>query len=306
MAGRRRFIDYQTTLPTSGGGLSSRRILASIVSAALHIAVVVLAIRATTRLSPEAQATQAPVTERPIQLLFNSPPPTPRQQPQPVEPPTQPQEPVTPPEAPLTPGEDLTPGSRARVVPDPEKDPNAAPDARREEATRPDPGSEDAASNDRGAAETDPLALTTAPPQPTAESEARRIFGRPSALLGPSDGSRSSRPWETTQQNSNGCKIPEEEETRDSTLPKGMASVQGRIFREDDGKPLAGARLQILGTQYGTFSNDQGDYKLVFDRTLVDRCRTQAVRVTAPGYRGRDVILYLGERSSSDVRLPRW
>jgi hypothetical protein len=306
MAVRRRFIDYQTTLPTSGGGLSSRRILASIVSATLHVAIVVLAIRATTQLSPEARAQQPPTTERPVQLLFNSPPPTPRPQPQPVESPTQPQEPVKPPDAPLTPGEDLTPGSSARVVPDPEKDPNAAPDANREEATRPDPGSEEASSNDRGTSETAPVATSTAPPQPTAESEARRIFGRPSALLGPSEGSRSSRPWETTQQNSNGCKIPEEEEAQDSTLPRGMASVQGRIFREDNGKPLAGARLQILGTQYGTFSNDKGDYKLVFDRTLVDRCRTQAVRVTAPGYRGRDVILYLGERSSSDVTLPRW
>jgi hypothetical protein len=305
MAVRRRFIDYQTTLPTSGGGLSSRRILASIVSTTFHIAILVLAIRATTQVRGEANAQPAPVTERPVQLLFNPPTAAPRP-PQPVETPVHEQEPVKPPDAPLTPGDELTPGSTARVTPDPEKDPNAAPEAPREEATRPDPGNEDAASNDRGTSETAPVATSTAPPQPTAESEAKRIFGRPSALLGPSDGSRSSRPWETTQQNSNGCKIPEEEEEQDSTLAKGMASVQGRIFREDNGKPLAGARLQIIGTQYGTFSNDQGDYKLIFDRTLVDRCRTQAVRVTAPGYKGRDVILYLGERRSSDVSLPRW
>lgn len=306
MAVRRRYIDYQTTLPTSGSGLSSRRILASLASGAFHIGIVLLVIRLTATAAADQKQQQATQTERPVQLLFNPPPPKPRPQPAPVESPNQPTEPVKPPDAPLTPGDEQTPGSTARVTPTPEKDPNAAPDAKREEATRPDPGSEAAASNDRGTSETSPVATTTAPPQPTAESEARRIFGRPSALLGPSSGSSSSRPWEAAQQDSRGCKISEEEQPQDSTLPKGMASVAGRIFREDNGKPLAGARLQILGTQYGTFSNDAGDYKLVFDRTLVDRCRTQSVRVTAPGYRGRDVLLYLGDRSTSDVPLSRW
>lgn len=303
MAVRRRYVDYQTTLPTSGGGLSSRRILASIASITFHLALVILVLRFT-RQQAEAKAQQAQSTERPVQLLFDTPPEQPRQQHQVTETPPQ-QDPVVPPDAPLTPGQELTPGSTARVTPDPQKDPNAPPDAKPEEATRPDPGDADAPSADKAATEESPsVATSTAPPQPTAESEARRIFGRPSALLGPSSGSRSSRPWETSRPTSNGCTLPEEEQ--DSTLPKGMASVQGRIFREDNGKPLAGARLQILGTQYGTFSNEQGDYKLVFDRTLVDRCRTQSVRVTAPGYRARDVILYLGERASSDVALPRW
>jgi hypothetical protein len=85
-----------------------------------------------------------------------------------------------------------------------------------------------------------------------------------------------------------------------------MAVVAGRIYREDNGEPLAGARLQILGTPFGTFSNGRGDYRLMFDRTLVDRCRTQSVRVSAPGYAGRDVILFLGEQSNSDVPLRRY
>lgn len=302
MAVRRRYIDFHTTLPTSGGGLSSRRILASIASVVFHLLIVVAVLRFTAQQQAKAKAESVQATERPVQLLFEAPPERPRAQAQTVEPPQQ--EPVVPPEAPLTPGPDQTPGSTARVTPDPEKDPNATPDARRETATRPDPGDADAPSPATASTESPAVATNTTPPQPTAESEARRIFGRPSALLGPATGSRSSRPWEASQQSSNGCTLPEEEQ--DSTLPKGMASVAGRIFREDNGKPLAGARLQILGTQFGTFSNDKGDYKLVFDRTLVDRCRTQAVRVTAPGYRGRDVILYLGERSSSDVTLPRW
>ena len=141
---------------------------------------------------------------------------------------------------------------------------------------------------------------------PTLESEAQRLFGRPSSKLGPVAGQRDNRPWETPVELSRGCTLPPDEEEADSTLPKGMAAVSGRIFREGTNEPLAGARLQILGTQYGTFSNNRGEYRLIFARNLVDRCRTQSVRVTAPGYGQRDVILSLGERISSDVWLPRY
>src|ERR1043165_373847 len=127
MGVRRRFIDYQTTLPTSGGGLSSRRILASIASAAFHIGILILAIRLTASATTDAKAQQSTETERPVQLLFNPPTPQPRPQPTQVETPVHEQQPVKPPDAPLTPGEEQTPGSTARVVPDPEKDPNAAP-----------------------------------------------------------------------------------------------------------------------------------------------------------------------------------
>jgi hypothetical protein len=85
-----------------------------------------------------------------------------------------------------------------------------------------------------------------------------------------------------------------------------MAAIAGRIYHEGTGRPLPGARLQILGTPYGTFANDQGEYRLIFDRSLVNRCRTQAVRVSAPGYRGRDVILYIGDRANGDVPLSRF
>jgi hypothetical protein len=85
-----------------------------------------------------------------------------------------------------------------------------------------------------------------------------------------------------------------------------MGVITGRIYNERTGEPLAGARLQILGTPYGAFSDSKGQYRLVFDRSLVDRCRSQAVRVTAPGYQGRDVILYIGERPNGDVPLSRF
>jgi len=191
----------------------------------------------------------------------------------------------------------------------PEPEPNAPPEAPRTEATRPDPGSE---TSTTGRAEvTQPPSAIAAPSAaaatkaPTLESEAQRLFGRPSSKLGPVSGQRDNRPWETPVELSRGCTLPPEEET-DSTVPKGMAVVAGRILREGTNEPLAGARLQILGTQYGTFSNGNGEYRLVFDRTLVDRCRTQSVRVTAPGYLARDVILSVGERISSDVWLPRY
>ena len=251
----------------------------------------------------DTTAAPSRVTERPIDLTFA--PPRPQATARPVQPPT-PVAQVEPPSAPLNPGSEQTPGSIAKVVPDPEKNPNAAPDSKPEDATRPDPGEADQPSS----TEPTPTApqpttdATTAAVQPTAETEARRIFGRPSALLGPSSGSRNNRPWESNRESSNGCTLPPEE--ADTTLPKGMAMVQGRIFREDNGKPLGGARLQILGTAFGTFSDDMGNYRLLFDRTLVDRCRTQSVRVSAPGYTARDVILYLGERASSDVSLPRY
>jgi hypothetical protein len=85
-----------------------------------------------------------------------------------------------------------------------------------------------------------------------------------------------------------------------------MAVVQGRIYHEGTGIPLGGARLQILGTPYGAFSDPSGNYRLVFARELVNRCRTQMVRVSAPGYRGRDVILYMGEYGNGDVPLQRY
>lgn len=298
-----RVKDYTTTLPE--GRFGTRRTLASVVSGSLHLLLILFLIRQALAGERAPSPTARQVTERPIQLDFAPPRPKPTPRPQspamPVETP-----PPTPPAVPLTHGPDETPGSQARVTPTPEEHPNAPVDAPKSEATRPDPGQND---EPTGAAETTaPPAAIAAPSAlaakaPTMESEAQRLFGRPSSKLGPVSGTRDNRPWESPVELSRGCSIPEEEQ--DSTVPKGMAVVQGRIYREGTNEPLAGARLQILGTAYGTFSNGRGEYRLVFDRTLVDRCRTQSVRVSAPGYGQRDVILSLGERISSDVWLPR-
>lgn len=293
---------YTTTLPQ--GRVASRLTVASVVSVTLHLVLLFLFIRQAIESQRHPVQTASQVTERPIQLDFA--PPRPKPTPRPPAP-TVPAEtpPPTPPAVPLTPGPDETPGSRARVTPSPEEQPNAQPEVARSQATRPDPGQENETA---GSSETTAPPAAIAAPTPvtsnaaTLETEAKRLFGRPSSKLGPVSGTRDNRPWESPVELSRGCSLPEES---DSTVPKGMAVVEGRIFKEGTNEPLAGARLQILGTQYGTFSNGRGEYRLVFDRTLVDRCRTQSVRVSAPGYGQRDVILSIGERISSDVWLPR-
>lgn len=291
---------YSAVLPTRPAG--SRWTLGGVVSGVLHALLIVLLIRATSP-PPARPADAGPqVVVNPIQLSFAPP----RPEPAPVP------DPITPDLAeavPLTPGPDQTPGSQALVTPDPEQNPNAPPGALREEAFRPDPSTD--GEQDAGDEATVPAGLSAvANPEitgePTLEAEARRLFGRPSSRLGPTSGSRDNRPWESAQLSpSDGCTLPPEEEG-DSTVPKGMAAVAGRIYREDNGRPLPGARLQILGTPYGTFANERGEYRLVFDRKLVDRCRTQAVRVSAPGYQGRDVILFVGSTPNGDVPLRRF
>jgi hypothetical protein len=292
-----RVAQYHTILPSRAPRRRFRWEAAG--SVVLHTAILTLIIYQTTRgPGPADPARALPEAVRPVQLVFAPPRPTPTPRAAP---------PDLPPPVPLAEGPDATPGSTARLNPTPEEEPNAAPDTPRIEATRPDPGESDR--SDEGTTSPPPTIAAPAPAspssQPALETEARRIFGRPSSKLGPVSGQRDNRPWETPLElSSRGCTLPPPDPS-DSTLPPGMGSIAGRIFNERTGEPLAGARLQILGTPYGTFSDGQGAYRLVFDRSLVSQCRTQAVRVTAPGYRGRDVLLYLGATPNGDVPMAR-
>jgi hypothetical protein len=93
---------------------------------------------------------------------------------------------------------------------------------------------------------------------------------------------------------------------RDSAGPTRYGVVVGKIFRQDNGQPLSGAHLQMLGTPYVTFSDGTGEYHFRFDLSLVDNCRTQYVRVTAPGYESRLLVLMVGANvRSDDVLLKR-
>ncbi|MDH4130526.1 MAG: hypothetical protein OEV95_01820 [Gemmatimonadota bacterium] len=214
-----------------------------------------------------------------------------------------------PPIAPLTEGPDADPGSTARTDPEPEPEPNASPEAAPETATRPDPGDATEKPGESEATATPPSAAPSSNPvvnETEMRAEAQRLFGRPSARLGPATGTQESRPWESARSSdSRGCTLPPEDST-DMSVPRGMAVIEGRIYHEGTGEPLGGARLQILGTPYGAFSDPRGNYRLVFARELVNRCRTQMVRVSAPGYRGRDVLLYMGEYGNGDVPLSRY
>ena len=125
---------------------------------------------------------------------------------------------------------------------------------------------------------------------PTLEDEARRLFGsnrrtpsgRPERAYGGAE-----IPWHAG--NGQCEQVPEHP---DSVVVMGF--VAGQVIGSDNGKPLPGAYLQILGTPYSTYSDNGGFYKLSFDLALVANCRTQAVRVTAPGYMGADLLLGVG------------
>lgn len=80
--------------------------------------------------------------------------------------------------------------------------------------------------------------------------------------------------------------------------------IEGIVRAESSGRPIPGALLQVLGTGFSTFADGAGHYRLRFDPALVDACRTQLVRVTAPGYRARTMFLGFGFTSDNAVDLP--
>jgi hypothetical protein len=173
--------------------------------------------------------------------------------------------------------------------PQPDAAPTIEPDAAQPPAPEPPP-------------EEPPLENTMAtapetpePEQPTMESEAQRIFGRPqlrrqednSTALGIRLGAISDR--EAAARRS--C-VPK---PRDPHAQIEMAELVGRVwYDEAHTRPIPGAYLQIIGTSYSAYSDGNGRYRLVFDASLVDECRTQYVRVVATGYTGKNLVLGLG------------
>ena len=79
--------------------------------------------------------------------------------------------------------------------------------------------------------------------------------------------------------------------------------IEGIVRTKSGGLPIPGAFLQMLGTGSATFADGAGHYRLTFDPSLVDACRSQVVRVTAPGYRARTMILTWGLASDNVVDL---
>jgi hypothetical protein len=208
-----------------------------------------------------------------------------------------------PPPPPVRPAPPSPPPAVRRTAPEPE--PNAPPEAARssgaETAEEPKPQT--------GRPETEPAATVASPAAEqavaTLESEARRIFGRPRLVTRAGAGPQATRPMEAwLPENSERC-IPHPVALRDSAGPTQFGTVTGRIFRQDNGRPLAGAHLQMIGTPYVTFTDESGEYRFQFDLALMDNCRTQYVKVSAAGYESRLLVLLVGPNRSEDVRLRR-
>lgn len=137
------------------------------------------------------------------------------------------------------------------------------------------------------------------------QSEATRLFG-PRMLGSDRPPGPISAQWvnELTDDRENDC-TPVARTPRDPSLPPELGVVTGRVYRAGTRQPLPGAYLQILGTPYATFADDEGDYALEFDRSLVDDCRTQYVQVSKDGFAPQRLILSLGSRRSNDIPMQR-
>ena len=211
-----------------------------------------------------------------------------------------PLEPTSPP-APVRP----TPPPPAVRQTAPEPEPNTPPEGARssgaETADEPEPETGEPQAGSAATAATPAAEQTVA----TLESEARRIFGRPRLVTRAGAGPQATRPMEAwLPDNSERC-VPRPAAPRDSAGPTQFGTVVGRIFRQDNGRPLAGAHLQMIGTPYVTFTDESGEYRFRFDLALMENCRTQYVKVSAAGYESRLLVLVVGPNRSEDVRLRR-
>jgi hypothetical protein len=273
----------------------------------MHAALVVLAVLLSR--TPEEAAgerKQEPSdSSRQVRMLYLTPPPAPKA---PAKAPPQPP-PPPPPETPSPTPPPPPPQPIPRIAPPPEKeqrapepDANAPPEAERRDGE--EPTNDDPAGGEKAPADATPGSAVPATDNAvTMESEARRIFGRPRLGPRPGAGPRASRPMEAYLPDHPERCVPKEPEPTDSAQPPQYGVVVGRIFRQDSGEPLGGAHLQMLGTPFVTFTDGNGEYRFRFDLALVDRCRTQYVRVTAQGYESRLLVLMVGQNVQSEVVL---
>jgi hypothetical protein len=260
-----------------------------LVSAALHALVLMLAVQLTREPVQEPQkdqATRPSEPKRQVEMVYLQPPrPTPPKPPPP--PPPAPKPPPPPAQQPPVPPPRLMAPPPEKAQPKPEPDANAPPEAKRSEGEEPTD-----ADKPPGSAAPAPVA--------TMESEARRIFGRQHQGPAPGAGPRASRPMEAYLPDHPEKCIPQPVAPKDSAGPPQFGVVVGKIYRQDNGRPLVGAHLQMLGTPYVTFTDGDGEYHFRFDLSLVDNCRTQYVRVTAAGYESRLLVLVVGPNVRSD------
>jgi hypothetical protein len=253
-------------------------------STAVHLLLLGLAVGVSRR-APEAQARAREVSDpsRHVEMIY-----------------VPPAEPVRP----------LAPAKPAALPPihqrkEPEPEPNAPPEAVRTtgaESDEPSPASGEQA----GGSPSPPSEAPRQEATSALESEARRIFGRPRLQTPAGAGPQAIRPMESYVRDDTEHCTPHPSAASDSAGLPQLGVVAGRIFRQDNGRPLAGAHLQMLGAPYVAFTDGNGEYRFRFDLALVDNCRTQYVRVSAIGYETRLLVLMVGPNArSEDVSLRR-
>lgn len=275
-------------------------------SVVAHLLVVAVALLLSRRVAPETEVDEREAM-RPQAVPIYIPLPPPRPPERPPEP--RRAEARRPPPEPRV----AVPPPRKRQ-PRPEPEPNAPPEATRSSGTEePDAAAGAVAGAERAQP---PAAVTPAPrapaapaevaAAPTLESEARRIFGRMHAGPPAGAGPRDVRPLQVDLPDRPDKCVPRPSAPAESAGPVQYGEAVGRIFRGDTGTPLAGAHLVMLGTTYTAFTDENGEYHFRFDLSLVDNCRTQYVRVSAPGYQSRLLVLLVGPHvRSEDVTLRR-
>jgi hypothetical protein len=261
-----------------------RNPLAFTVSAFFHTILILAILLASKKLQEQSAKTH---TERPlapdrsVQMVYLPPPPAPR--PVPVSPPSTPVPPVPVPTPP-------------RVVRPPEPDPNAPTDATRHDG----PGEREGPRAPASAGEPEATAdeYTNAPPMvdpaqalnASMEAEAQRIFGRKRGGPAPDAGPTATRPFANAKIPDSKCPdIP-----RDSLGKPVGGQVRGRVVDLDTGRPLSNAHLQMLNHPYNTFADANGSFLLKFDLMLMADCRTQFVRIDAPGHRAQTLPIVMG------------
>jgi len=279
MPRRRPSESFEAQLPVD----TERDWLALAVSGLTHLLLIMAALLLAKRAAEQAQERPTPVAPkdtREVAMIYLPPPP--RQAALPVTPPPpQPDPQPTP----------VTPPAPSAVNKVPEAEPNAPPDAKRTEGTAERtevraPQGEPDAPDDAGTPET-PKGVAL---EATMEREAKRIFGRKRGEPVADAGPLATRPLESAKVPDNPCgEIP-----KDSTGSPIQGVVQGVVRDVDGGGPLAGAHLQMIGQPYATFANNRGEFRLLFDISLMADCRTQYVRIEAPGFRSQMLPIVIG------------
>jgi outer membrane biosynthesis protein TonB len=277
-------------LPFSAWGpLTSpeRHPLVATTSAVLHAAVL-LVFLLYPRVESKNGAAAAQRQRQPVQLMYLPPTEPPKPKPLPPVQPTQPRRPVTP----------AFPEAHDRPMPEnpsPTKADARVPEHDQPAAMSPMPVSRPSAEKavaEKTAAELEEDAMV---------SEARRLFG-PRAPTSATVAGPVQTAGLPLSMMSGGPRCASGAEAMEIEGPR-TGVIEGIVRTESGGRPIPGAFLQMLGTGSATFADEAGHYRLTFDAALVGACRSQLVRVTAPGYRARTMILTYGRQSDNAVDL---